>query len=155
MPTFSRAAKQHDILLHLHVQETSTKDPESDTASEPPPKRRKAGPLRSIPAWPSNRCDSCNSGSKYWDQNAYESWAKGTWKGLPLRKPLGMQLTVSAKVFSEMAKDFFFWPTLPRHSFLQHLLFSGQPGSISGWGKAENRCKGQGICILSYPPLEV
>ena len=28
--------------------------------------------------------------------------------GFPLRKPLGMQLTVSAKVFSEMAKDFFF-----------------------------------------------
>ena len=28
-----------------------------------------------------------------------ESWAKGPWKGFPLRKPLGMQLTVSAKVF--------------------------------------------------------
>ena len=31
----------------------------------------------------------------YW----YESWAKGPWKGFPLRTPLGMQLTVSAKVF--------------------------------------------------------
>ena len=39
----------------------------------------------------------------------YESWAKGPWKGFPLRKPLGMQLTVSAKFFSEMAKVFFFW----------------------------------------------
>ena len=38
-----------------------------------------------------------------------ESWAKGPWKGFPLRKPLGMQLTVSAKVFSEMAKYFFSW----------------------------------------------
>ena len=38
----------------------------------------------------------------------HESWAKGPWKGFPLRKPLGMQLTVSAKVFSEMAKVFFF-----------------------------------------------
>ena len=38
----------------------------------------------------------------------YESWAKGPWKGFPLRKPLGMQLTVSAKVFSEMAKENFF-----------------------------------------------
>ena len=32
-------------------------------------------------------------------QAIYESWAKGPWKGFPLRKPLGMQLTVSAKVF--------------------------------------------------------
>ena len=38
----------------------------------------------------------------------YESWAKGPWKGFPLRKPLGMQLTVSAKVFSETAKENFF-----------------------------------------------
>ena len=36
---------------------------------------------------------------KYIVINIYESWAKGPWKGFPLRKPLGMQLTVSAKVF--------------------------------------------------------
>ena len=33
------------------------------------------------------------------DATICESWAKGPWKGFPLRKPLGMQLTVSAKVF--------------------------------------------------------
>ena len=39
----------------------------------------------------------------------HESWAKGPWKGFPLRKPLGMQLTVSAKVFLKWRKIFFFW----------------------------------------------
>ena len=38
----------------------------------------------------------------------YESWAKGPWKGFPLRKPLGMQLTVSAKVFFWNGEIFFF-----------------------------------------------
>ena len=34
--------------------------------------------------------------------NRYESWAKGPWKGFPLRKPLGMQLTVLAKVLAKV-----------------------------------------------------
>ena len=38
----------------------------------------------------------------------YESWAKGPWKGFPLRKPLGMQLTVSAKVFFLKWRKIFF-----------------------------------------------
>ena len=37
-----------------------------------------------------------------------ESWAKGPWKGFPLRKPLGMQLTVSAKVFFWNGESKFF-----------------------------------------------
>ena len=37
-----------------------------------------------------------------------ESWAKGPWKGFPLRKPFGMQLTVSAKVFFWNGERFFF-----------------------------------------------
>ena len=39
----------------------------------------------------------------------HESWAKGPWKGFPLRKPLGMQLTVSAKVFFWNGESIFFW----------------------------------------------
>ena len=38
----------------------------------------------------------------------YESWAKGPWKGFPLRKPFGMQLTVSAKVFFWNGERIFF-----------------------------------------------
>ena len=38
----------------------------------------------------------------------YESWAKGPWKVCPLPKPLGMQLTVSAKVFFWNGERFFF-----------------------------------------------
>ena len=37
-----------------------------------------------------------------------ESWAKGPWKGFPLRKPFDMQLTVSAKVFFWNGERFFF-----------------------------------------------
>ena len=43
-----------------------------------------------------------------WPYKTYESWAKGPWKGFPLRKPLGMQLTVSAKVFFWNGESKFF-----------------------------------------------
>ena len=32
---------------------------------------------------------------EYFIDETYESWAKGPWKGFPLRKPLGMQLPTS------------------------------------------------------------